>query len=452
MPQCDKCGQSHDGADCQLCKTTTGIDLAQLAGSPITTSSVSPGESSPVYLEEASTHQRFPIPIPMCRVGRDMQNDIVITGDNGISRNQFVISHEDGYFYLMDLGSKNGTMLNGKGLTERSTLSDGDYVQVGNLRFRFIVAGDVAVDGGHSDFIRYLEAKHSYDTSKDTYEPAPTLDVDLPDEARSALEKAFTVQEHVMDEKNLLEVEETAAEASETAEDQAYEAPKEREEPAVKPQEWCPKYMQEEFSRLEREMANLNDVVSEARRKMQDCESRMRMMRSLTKSLLSATGDELVEACTRVLQMLGWKIKRSEKDRQELLLNSEQGGFVIARVTGTLPKDPKDPKAVQHDVDLGTLAISQVFHWIKQKVEPKGIMIVRPFDGGNGVDSTFSQAVEEYARKKNVCIMTTPQLLYMFRQLNQNVDDAETFKQTILSTVGVLQGYGAESSEPSVAA
>src|SRR5262249_42106816 len=127
-----------------------------------------------------------------------------------------------------------------------------------------------------------------------------------------------------------------------------------QEETSTKASEWCPKYMQDELSRMEKEIQDLNEVMAEAKRKIQDCESRMKIMRSLQKSLLSATGDELVEACIRVLQLMGWRIKRGEKDKQELLLNSDNGGMVITRVAWT------NPQAAH--VDLGTLVISQVYH------------------------------------------------------------------------------------------
>lgn len=468
MPECNKCGQPYEGDDCLQCKTTAGLTMDQLTSGVIITSTTKPGENCAIHLEEVVSRKRYPVALPMCKVGRDPQNDIIITGDNGISRNQFVVIHEDGYFYLMDLGSRNGTLLNGKAINERTTLEDGDYIQASGLRFRFLVSADVAVKSGHTDFIRYLESKQADESAtKDVFEPSITIDVVLPDEVRAVLDKAFTGQdewgkkerqakeEHKVEREVEREVEQKEDHPVECGEDRAQDQKEDneqgaeqamtvQEEATTKTPEFCPKYMQEELARLEKEILTLNGVVQEAKKKIQDCEGRIKMMTVLQKSLLSATGDELVEGCARVLQLMNWRVKRADKDKQELLLNSDSGGLVIVRVSWTSPQ-------AAH-VDLGTLVISQVYHWCKQKTEPKGIMIVNTLAGGSVPDSGFSGDLEEYAKHKNVCVITTLQLLYMFRELNQNMENAESFQKSLLTTVGVLQGHGAEAAVTPVAA
>jgi pSer/pThr/pTyr-binding forkhead associated (FHA) protein len=449
MPECNKCGEIYEGDDCVLCKTVTGLDLQQLQGCIIITSSMAPGAESAVYLEDSASQQRFPVPIPMCRVGRDPQNDVIITGDNGVSRNQFVITSEDGYFYLMDLGSKNGTMLNGKSLTERTTLTDGDFIRIGSLTFQFSVDIEQLKAIGHHDFIAYLEAKQASESAMgDMYEPSMTVEAVMPEEARAVLEKVFnsrkpnSKQNYPADQEGQDYPSEPQSTLSQTEEadytEGAEQAMTVQEEASTKPVEWCPRYMLDELARMEKEIQDLNDVMHEAKRKIHDCEGRMKLMRSLQKSLLSATGDELVEACIRVLQLIGWRIKRGEKDRQELLLTSDSGGLLIARIAWTNPQTAH--------VDLGTLVISQVYHWCKQKTEPKGILIVNTLAGGSGPDSTFSPDLAEYAKQKNVCVLSTLQLLYMFSELNHDMENAETFLNSIASTLGVLPGLGSEAA------
>ncbi len=452
MPECTKCGEIYEGDDCVLCKTVTGLDLQQLSGGIIITSSLQPGTESAVYLQDSATQQKFPVPIPMCRVGRDPQNDVIVTGDNGVSRNQFVITSEDGYFYLMDLGSKNGTMLNGRSITERTTLTDGDSIMVGSLTFQFSVDVKQLTASGHDAFIRYLEAKQAAEsTLGDAYEPSMTVESVLPEEARAALEKVFNARKQEPSSNSRSEPNtqcdsaeqrdglQHAEEATDEGAQQAMTVQEDlKEDPSTKPVEWCPKYMLDELSRMEKEIQNLNDIMHEAKRKIHDCEGRMKLMRSLQKSLLSATGDELVEASIRVLQLIGWKVKRGEKDRQELLLSSDSGTLLIARIAWANPQTAH--------VDLGTLVISQVYHWCKQKAEPKGILIVNTLAGGSTPDSTFSQDLADYAKQKNVCVMSTLQLLYMFSELNHDMENAETFLESISSTVGLLPGLGAEAS------
>src|SRR3982074_429446 len=52
---------------------------------------------------------------------------------------EFVVEAETGL--VRDLGSRNGTLVNGKALTEDCTLKNGDLVQVGPLTFAVSIQG-----------------------------------------------------------------------------------------------------------------------------------------------------------------------------------------------------------------------------------------------------------------------------------------------------------------------
>ncbi|HUF97380.1 MAG TPA: FHA domain-containing protein [Ilumatobacter sp.] len=64
-------------------------------------------------------------------IGRDADNIIVITDDAFISSHHARITPIEGSVVVEDLGSKNGTYLNGARLSSRRTLSIGDRVQLG---------------------------------------------------------------------------------------------------------------------------------------------------------------------------------------------------------------------------------------------------------------------------------------------------------------------------------
>lgn len=64
-------------------------------------------------------------------IGRDADNIIVITDDAFISSHHARITPTGGTVVVEDLGSKNGTYLNGARLSSRRTLSIGDRVQLG---------------------------------------------------------------------------------------------------------------------------------------------------------------------------------------------------------------------------------------------------------------------------------------------------------------------------------
>jgi tetratricopeptide (TPR) repeat protein len=69
-------------------------------------------------------------------MGRGTDNDIVL-GDIAISRKHALICFEGNRFVLRDLGSGNGTLVNGK-QADSQELQDGDQVELGNTLMRFL--------------------------------------------------------------------------------------------------------------------------------------------------------------------------------------------------------------------------------------------------------------------------------------------------------------------------
>jgi len=72
-----------------------------------------------------------------CRIGRGDQNTVALHGEL-VSRNHAMIQvAQAGIYYLHDLGSRNGTFLNGKRVTDPQPLADGDRILVGGHEIRF---------------------------------------------------------------------------------------------------------------------------------------------------------------------------------------------------------------------------------------------------------------------------------------------------------------------------
>lgn len=67
-------------------------------------------------------------------VGRQEDNDIVVA-DHLASRRHARLERERGQYYVQDVGSRNGTYVNGRRLTEPHLLRDGDEIQIG-LEFK----------------------------------------------------------------------------------------------------------------------------------------------------------------------------------------------------------------------------------------------------------------------------------------------------------------------------
>jgi FHA domain len=76
-------------------------------------------------------------------IGSHHSNDIVLT-DTTISRRHATISRRLGRFVLTDLGSTNGSYINGRRISRPTALRRGDEIRFGSARFGFLSAGDAA--------------------------------------------------------------------------------------------------------------------------------------------------------------------------------------------------------------------------------------------------------------------------------------------------------------------
>jgi pSer/pThr/pTyr-binding forkhead associated (FHA) protein len=71
-----------------------------------------------------------------CRIGRTEENDIV-NPDIRISRKHSVVQRQGNHYVLIDLGSTNGTFLNGNRIFKPTRLKDGDIILIGSLEYTF---------------------------------------------------------------------------------------------------------------------------------------------------------------------------------------------------------------------------------------------------------------------------------------------------------------------------
>jgi pSer/pThr/pTyr-binding forkhead associated (FHA) protein len=69
-------------------------------------------------------------------IGRGETNTVVLSQDRQVSRSHARVVREGETLRLEDLGSANGTLLNGERLQEARSLQEGDQFQVGGTRFR----------------------------------------------------------------------------------------------------------------------------------------------------------------------------------------------------------------------------------------------------------------------------------------------------------------------------
>ncbi len=73
----------------------------------------------------------------VCRLGRSDGNDVVLDMD-AVSRNHaMVYPSEAGVYHINDLGSSNGTFVNGYRVSAPTPLKDGDCITIGSCELRF---------------------------------------------------------------------------------------------------------------------------------------------------------------------------------------------------------------------------------------------------------------------------------------------------------------------------
>jgi class 3 adenylate cyclase len=112
---------------------------------------------NPAWLEgENGTN----IPLPQsCTIGRSSSSNIVIT-NHKVSRRHALIHKQSGdEYWVADLGSGNGTYLNGRRLTMASRLSDRDALTIGDSQLVFRQPKVAAPVQGHTSAHTIIEIK-----------------------------------------------------------------------------------------------------------------------------------------------------------------------------------------------------------------------------------------------------------------------------------------------------
>jgi DNA-binding CsgD family transcriptional regulator len=95
---------------------------------------------------EAGT-ARHPARSAQVRVGRALDNDVVLDGELTVSRQHAEFAHDGDGWTVRDVGSQNGTFVNGERIATVTPIGSADVVGVGAVTVR-LVTGDGDPDGG----------------------------------------------------------------------------------------------------------------------------------------------------------------------------------------------------------------------------------------------------------------------------------------------------------------
>ncbi|HET7479841.1 MAG TPA: FHA domain-containing protein [Rubrobacteraceae bacterium] len=80
---------------------------------------------------------RFPIDSGTTSLGRSSASDIVLKSDDFASGKHAMLTRHGGLLYVEDVGSTNGTFVNGRKTVGATPLRSGDKVKVGSTTFRY---------------------------------------------------------------------------------------------------------------------------------------------------------------------------------------------------------------------------------------------------------------------------------------------------------------------------
>jgi pSer/pThr/pTyr-binding forkhead associated (FHA) protein len=100
-----------------------------------------PGPGNPELVVEDSEilapQTRFELRDGETTVGRSSQSSIVLKSDDYASGRHAQLIRHGGLLYVEDLGSTNGTFVNGRKTVGATPVRDGDTVRIGSTTFRY---------------------------------------------------------------------------------------------------------------------------------------------------------------------------------------------------------------------------------------------------------------------------------------------------------------------------
>ncbi len=138
--------------------------------------------SAKIILRRQQQHdETFTLQEGVTTIGRSEQNDIAIA-DPEVSRRHARITFQNGAFLLEDLGSTNGTFVNGRRLNTPTPLKDGDIIYLGEtIQLDFIIVDPNALPAYEQATLydQQIDTPFLEPLAPQTPEPLPDLD-DIP--------------------------------------------------------------------------------------------------------------------------------------------------------------------------------------------------------------------------------------------------------------------------------
>ena len=124
---------AYDAAGNRISIMVTGKAAQALVPAPAAALFMSrPADCEIIVLSGELEHQRFPVGDQL-RLGREPDNDLTLP-DKKASRHHAILQRQGVVYQITDLGSANGTYVNGQRIAQPTLLKNGDILLIGDTQ------------------------------------------------------------------------------------------------------------------------------------------------------------------------------------------------------------------------------------------------------------------------------------------------------------------------------
>jgi hypothetical protein len=199
---------------------------------------------------------------------------------------------------------------------------------------------------------------------------------------------------------------------------------------------WATHYLLPGVDQLSQETEAIRGQVEELEKQIAKNEDTIYFLEAVKVPLLTGAGENLLESCKSILESFGWVSEERVANPNELILSRDGNPAALVHIAVSNEQIER--------AELAQLVESLIAFWNSEGRELKGILVACNYADTPLTQRTepdFPESVIEYAGRKNICLITTVQLLYMYRDFKLLKVQADAMRQVIFSSQGCLPGF-----------
>lgn len=207
------------------------------------------------------------------------------------------------------------------------------------------------------------------------------------------------------------------------------------------PSTWCEQFSFPFIDLLKNEHNQMAEQIKQMQARLSSVEARISAVETLKLILLTGENVALMSGTQEVLSRLGWQVQQSRSNINELWLSRGDQVEAIARVVHST--------GGANRTEVAQLAESVIAFWDEYETEPKGILIAQTWSSKHPSERSepdFSPALQEFASKKHLSLMSTMQLLSMYKDIELNTMPVDEMRKRMIDTSGRLLGFPLDSN------